>query len=322
MTKELSCHESHGCTFQICLAISSSAVTIAKPYFLQKKIINFMLPNLVIIGAMKCGTTSIHNYLSLHPEIFMSTYKELDFFVENKNWRKGISWYESCFNGNASIYGETSPNYTIYPKFQDVPKRMHSVVPDAKLIYIVRDPFERIVSHYLHRWYGNKEKRTINEALRDIENNDYIYLSCYYQQIEQYLKFFKASKIRVIASEELQAKRRDVLKQVFEFLCVDDSFYSEEYDQEHHQTEIKKRKNWFGNLIHSSHPIIDLPRRRLLHKIPPFVKNALRPFSHTGETIPPPVISGEVKERLKNILGEDAERLRRLTGDSFRDWSV
>lgn len=75
-----------------------------------------MLPNLIIIGAMKCGTTSLHSYLSLHPEIKMSRQKELDFFVDRYNWHRRIDWYQSQFKGKAKIYGKSSPNYSKYPR--------------------------------------------------------------------------------------------------------------------------------------------------------------------------------------------------------------
>ena len=74
-----------------------------------------MLPNLVVIGGAKCGTTSLHHYLSLHPEIFMSHPKELDFFIEEANWNKGIRWYESKFKAPGKVIrGESSPRYTRY----------------------------------------------------------------------------------------------------------------------------------------------------------------------------------------------------------------
>ena len=69
-----------------------------------------MLPDFIIIGTMKGGTTSLHHYLSQHPEIFMSKQKELNFFIEERNRRRGLKWYESQFNGTERIRGEASPN--------------------------------------------------------------------------------------------------------------------------------------------------------------------------------------------------------------------
>src|ERR1700728_3618911 len=66
------------------------------------------LPNLIVIGAAKCGTTSLHHYLSQHPQICMSHKKELDFFCEDANWQKGQAWYRSHFAADAIVYGESS----------------------------------------------------------------------------------------------------------------------------------------------------------------------------------------------------------------------
>lgn len=94
------------------------------------------LPNLIVIGAHKGGTTSLHHYLRQHPQIFMSSLKELDFFVDEFNWPKGIDWYRKQFSSVAPIRGESSPSYTHFPKLKGVPERIHHLIPDAKLICI------------------------------------------------------------------------------------------------------------------------------------------------------------------------------------------
>ena len=101
-----------------------------------------MLPNVLVVGAAKCGTTSLHEYLDRHPEIAMAREKELDFFVEQKNWSRGVDWYERQFAA-APVRGESSPSYTAYPRYRGVPERIRRIVPDAKLVYLVRDPVER-----------------------------------------------------------------------------------------------------------------------------------------------------------------------------------
>ena len=82
------------------------------------------LPNLIIVGGLKCGTTSIHHYLGLHPEIQMSKPKELNFFVEELNWDLGLDWYASRFDGRFEVRGESSPHYTNLPRFSGVPERI------------------------------------------------------------------------------------------------------------------------------------------------------------------------------------------------------
>ena len=95
-----------------------------------------MLPNLIVIGAAKCGTTSLHEYLNEHPEISMSSEKELYFFVEEKNLGKGLAWYESQFDPSAPVRGESSPGYSALPLYRGVPERMAETIPDAKLVVI------------------------------------------------------------------------------------------------------------------------------------------------------------------------------------------
>src|ERR687898_136777 len=73
------------------------------------------LPNLVVLGAQKCGTSGLHFYLDLHPEIAMSMPKELNFFIEERGWPRGTDWYMQHFDPDAPIRGESSPNYTTYP---------------------------------------------------------------------------------------------------------------------------------------------------------------------------------------------------------------
>jgi len=85
--------------------------------------------------------------------------------------------------------GESSTSYSKYPVFDGVPKKMHSVIPDANLIYVVRDPIQRIISQYMHRVAHSEEQRTLEEILLNPEN-DYIYYSKYYMQIEKYLDYY------------------------------------------------------------------------------------------------------------------------------------
>ena len=132
-----------------------------------------MLPNLIVIGSTKSGTTSLHRHLEEHPEIMMSTPKELRFFLEDWNWQggswqRGIEWYESKFDSSAPIRGESTPAYTTYPFVRDVPEKMARVIPSAKLLYIVRDPMERIVSDCLMTMRNHPEDtRTFLERIAE-----------------------------------------------------------------------------------------------------------------------------------------------------------
>jgi hypothetical protein len=147
-----------------------------------------VLPNLIVIGSAKCGTTGLHRYLDLHPEIAMAAAKELDFFAGTQNWQRGVEWYESQFRP-ATVRGETSPSYTQYPRVAGVPARMAQVVPSARLVYIVRDPIERTISAYrFRRWIIGGERREIDQALASFEQKSSLDSSRYAFQLEQYLE--------------------------------------------------------------------------------------------------------------------------------------
>ena len=103
----------------------------------------------------------------------MSKTKELDFFVEEKMWGRGFDWYRDQFAGadDAVAIGEASPSYTCFPHFGGVPERIASVMPDVRMIYIVRDPIERMRSAYRHGLSAGIEKRPIGDACACLGND-------------------------------------------------------------------------------------------------------------------------------------------------------
>jgi hypothetical protein len=195
------------------------------------------LPNFLVIGAMKAGTTSLYHYLRAHPEVFMPGIKELDFFAEEGNWRRGWGWYARQFRdaGKAVAVGEASTVYTKYPEYRAVPERIAAHLPDARLIYVVRDPIERIRSHYQHRVAVGAEKNPVGRAV--LENPTYLNFSRYTFQIEQYLPHFSRDRLLVITSESLRGDRLDTIRRVYAFLGVSADFVPSTLDQEFYRTE-------------------------------------------------------------------------------------
>ena len=289
-----------------------------------------MLPNLLVIGAQKCGTTSLHRYLKLHPEVSMSVPKELDFFVVPDerlfpvgNWSRGVDWYRSHFTQQTPVRGETSPNYTVYPFAEGVAERAASVVPDAKIIYLVRDPIDRIVSHYLHRFAQGEEQRSLDDALADIDGEGpgmtLVYRSMYFMQIERWTRFFPESSVLVLAQEDLQAERAETLVRVFRFLGVDPSFSHEGF-QARSNVSTQKRP--------PTRATAWLRRERggaVTRMVPARLRRrAASALEAVGGSAAErrPVLSDTRREQLESMLREDAERLRAFTGRSFSTWSV
>lgn len=193
-----------------------------------------MLPTFLIIGAQKAGTTSLHRYLGSHPEVFVSAVKEVRFFSSDENWERGVDWYEGHFAGaeNALAAGEASPFYTMYPLVSGVPERIAQVIPDVRLVYLIRDPVARMRSQYIHLRGTKEERRDIATAL--LEDPKYLFLSRYAEQIERYLPHFDRSQLLVLRSEDLRHRRGDVLAEVYRFIGVDDGWVSGVEDREFH----------------------------------------------------------------------------------------
>src|SRR3954467_10933970 len=197
------------------------------------------LPNLIIVGGLKCGTTSIHHYLGLHPEVQMSKPKELNFFVEELNWDLGLDWYASRFDDRFKVRGESSPHYTNLPRFEGVAERIKQNCPEARLIYMVRDPIKRILSHWVHASGAGYETGNLVEVLSN-PNTSYVNRSKYWLQLQPYLEHFDRSQITLITQEELHADREGTMRKAFAFAGVDESFTSEQFDREWEKSSAKE----------------------------------------------------------------------------------
>ena len=178
-----------------------------------------MLPDFIIIGAMKCGTSSLYRYIASHREIICSSTKETDFFNNTSNFNQGIDWYQSFFQGEGKFCFEASPNYTKRDKYPHVPERMHSVLPKIKLIYLVRDPIKRVISHYIHNYSNGREWRSLSEAVQEA-NNKYIQTSKYFFQIEAFLEYYSDQQLFILELEQLNKNPANTLNDVFQFLEI------------------------------------------------------------------------------------------------------
>ena len=143
----------------------------------------------------------------------------------------GPEWYASHFSGRAAVRGESSPHYTNRPRFEGVAERMRSVLPEARLLYMVRDPIDRMLSHYLHNVGGGYDDRALADAFADPESA-YVARSRYFFQLEPYLEAFGAERIEIVGREELKRDRRATMRRVFDFLSVDPGFSSEQFERE------------------------------------------------------------------------------------------
>jgi len=176
--------------------------------------------NFIVIGSMKSGTTTLSHLLGQHPDVFMADPKEPEFFCKKEIYGKGWDWYQSLYKNvkTEKAVGEGSTSYTKAPLFSHVPERIVKHLPDARLIYIVRHPLERIESHWMHR-VRHEDTRSFKKMLQHYPN--LVDTSRYWFQIEQYRKYFKDDQILVVFFDELKSEPETVLERCFSFLGVD-----------------------------------------------------------------------------------------------------
>ncbi len=279
-----------------------------------------MLPNLIIIGAPKCGTTSLHFYLDQHPEISMSERKELRYF-SRPDWRERREWYERQFEGfDTAVRGEASPRYTRYPDFPEVPLRAYSMVPEAKLIYLVRDPVDRTVSHWVQRVAdGDRTPFEHYVGEWDRPDNPIVAASKYATQAERYLEFFPRSQLLVVDQHDLKVDREATLREIFGYLGVKDTFHSPRFDEERNTHSEKYALTSVGK------PLWNRALGPAVRRLPtaledPVRRHAIRRLSRPITA--PSVIDPEFRPRLEALLKGEADRLRALTGQPFASWSV
>lgn len=207
-------------------------------------------PEVVVIGAMKCGTTALHRYLDEHPDIVMSEPKELNFFFgpdaadhphgdagteptwHTGTWHLGVDWYARQFDAEAPVRGEASPGYTS-PDHPEVAARLARVVPAARLVYLIRDPVERALSQYHHHHRDGAEARPPERALFD-PDSQYIARSRYYERLVPFLELVPPERIAVVDHEDLLHHRRATLTRLYACLGVDESFWSPQHERRWH----------------------------------------------------------------------------------------
>lgn len=258
----------------------------------------------------------------------MATMKETNFFSGSPN---GIPYtpgakrierldeYEQLFDPEYAVRGETSPNYTAFPRRRGTPERIRQTVPDVKLVYLVRDPVARVVSHFHHRVSTEGERRSLSDALGDLSDpySPYTCPSFYASQLEQYLQHFAHEQLLVIDQADLMSERQATLREIFAFLSVDDTLVSRRFHEEINTGEERRTYSKSVFLVRwaRSSPLQRLPRgvrvglRRSLERL------ASRPLQA-------PVLDDDLRIRLQELYADDAARLRELTGKAFSTWSV
>lgn len=127
-------------------------------------------PDFIVIGAMKCATSTLAAQLGAQEGLFMTTPKEPNYFSDDAVYARGLDWYRSLFDAAVpgDLCGEASTHYTKRPDYPRTLERMRATCPDARLIYMIRDPMVRLVSHYIHAWSEAETRAGLEQALQEM----------------------------------------------------------------------------------------------------------------------------------------------------------
>jgi hypothetical protein len=271
-------------------------------------------PDFLIIGAMKCGTSSLHDYIGEHPDVFMSSPKELHFF-DNANYDpERIPWYKAQFSSNKKICGASPQNYTkCHNKYyQGIAQRVYKHMPNVKLIYIVRDPLKRIQSHIIENYYGEP----LSDLNYNIKSGHYAKTSMYAMQLKEYLRFFKQNQILIISLEELVKEKLKTMNTVFQFLELNELTDEKSFDFVRNAKEMKSCPNWFAQTYFYKGINKVSPRFIQTLITNPFLKKWIfqkrldRLLQHVEVSV------------YGNQLKEDVTLFRKLSGKPFKEWSI
>lgn len=294
------------------------------------------LPNFLIIGTTKGGTTSLYKYLRVHPEVYMSPVKEPRYFafdntnsdhvsrVPNTYPITSIKQYQKLFDGvnEEKAIGEASPMYLNSPI---AAARIKSCLPEVKLIASLRNPVDRAYSHYLMYYREGRVKAPFIDAYRNVEGVDrycqhYIGTSNYFEKLKRYFDLFEQLQIKVIFLEDLKNDTTGIVRDIFQYIDVDTNF-EPVLSKIHNQGGYPKngagyslaRYGFLSPKIYSR--ISPLLKPMVPQFIVDFRKNLMQ--KNLGK---PPQLTADVREEVIDFYREDILKTQDLIQKDLSSW--
>jgi hypothetical protein len=261
------------------------------------------IPNLFVIGAMKAGTSTLYRNILVNEKIERTRKKEVNFFLDDRSLAEMESLYSSQFVNKDLIRCDVSPKYSQSHVHPDVARRIARFNPTARIVYITRDPVERIISHLHHNLLRDRFK--LKEVDQEVlANPDYLLTSSYFFQISKYLEHFSADQILVLQLEELKKDPALFCNRVSQFLGVPEIINREKkFNVSESRYQIK-----FYDFIHRNVGVSLF--LKIYHYFWYFVN--IRP--------PRPILSSDTTLQLRQTLQPDVDNLSQLFGINLQLW--
>lgn len=280
----------------------------------RKKNANLRAPDIVVIGAMRAGTTTLYEMLRQSGLVTVPRMKETDFFLE-KQYQRGLKWLNNQYNDFSKPLVDMSPNYTRYEVFPGVPQRIYETNPNAKLVYILRDPVKRAISEYRHGTAMGYELPSPDEIY---SNGDRGYeCSRYYEQLLPYLEFWSIEDIHIVEFEDLVKDQWGVLNTLFKDLGLSAEPIDQSVVHTNSADELKKVPSWWGQI--RNEPIVEWVRSKTPRGMVTFLKST---FFRGNSDIDKIEFPNHTLEAMRKSLKDDVAALRELTGKQFPNWSI
>jgi hypothetical protein len=281
-----------------------------------------MLPNCIINGVAKSGTTSIYHYLKSHHQIFMSERKEINYFSHGKNPSyttrsvmtpvRTAEEYESYFIGSEGfkVRGEASPSYF---STLGTAAKIKREIPDVKFITTLRNPADRAYSGYLMNVRANNIKENAPNAFS--QDKHWVKLGLYYEQLKEYYDQFSSSQIKIVLLEDLKSDKKKVLEDLFGYLEIDNN-YTFDSEKIHNAGHVPKNYA-LHNFIRNNMFIKKTVRPMLPRKF----KNFAKQFENLNHK-KPATMSDEIRSQLDRYYKEDIEKVQTLIGRDLSSWQT
>jgi hypothetical protein len=265
------------------------------------------LPDFVIIGAMKCGTSTLHAQLAAQEGFFMSEPKEPNFFSNDEIYAKGEAWYRGLFAKapESALKGESSTHYTKLPTYPKTVERLARLIPRAKLIYVMRDPVERLISHYIHEWSQGVIACPIDEAID--KHPELVAYSRYAYQLEPWIARFGREEILSVLFEKMTAEPDAELKRIGAFLGAKGEV-AWKRDLEAQNVSAERIRRFPGYSLIVDNPVATALRRAL---VPRSLRDRVKANLQMRAR---PELSADRLSRLKDIFERDRGDFVRLMG--------
>lgn len=275
------------------------------------------LPSFVIIGAMKSATSTLYEQLVRQPGIFMPALKEPNFFSNDEQYSQGIEWYKGLFKdaGESDILGEASTHYTKLPTYPQTIARMRDCLDRPRLIYVMRDPVDRLISQYVHEWSQGEIKCGLDDALT--RHPELISYSCYARQLTPFVETYGKAAILPVFFDRLLADPRGELARVCRFIGHDGRVEWDEGASRNNVSAERIRRFPLYNLL-IDNPIATTLRRGL---IPKALRTKIRRYFSMSNR---PSLTDKSADDLQRRLDEDLAVLSswlgtRLDSRNFSD---